>query len=72
MGFNGIYGRYPLVNVYMWRTGKIHHAINGKTHYFYGLFNRYVSLPEGISNYVLYLYRFIQCPGTLRCDPGIG
>ena len=25
-----------LVNVYSLRTGKIHHAINGKTHYFYG------------------------------------
>ena len=24
-----------------------HHAINGKIHYFYGIFNSYVKLPEG-------------------------
>jgi len=29
-------GRYPLVNVYI--TMENHHAINGKTHYFYGHF----------------------------------
>ena len=28
--------------------GKIHHAINGKKHYFdWAIFNSYVSLPEG-------------------------
>ena len=26
--------KYPLVNCYSLRTGKIHHAINGKIHYF--------------------------------------
>jgi hypothetical protein len=31
MGFNGI---YPKWETYKKRTGKIHHAINGKTHYF--------------------------------------
>ena len=31
--------------------GKIHHAINGKIHYFYGhFFNSYVKLPEGRVN----------------------
>ena len=31
--------------------GKIHHAINGTIHYFYGHgFNSYVTLPEGISH----------------------
>jgi len=29
---------YPLVNSHSSRTGKIHHAINGSIHYFYGHF----------------------------------
>jgi len=39
MGQNG---GYPLVNVYILRTGKIHHAINGTTHYFdWAMFNSF-------------------------------
>ena len=62
--FNGKYGGiYPLFigkssinGIWMGYTlwlcqnsyGKIHHAINGKIHYFYGHgFNSYVKLPEG-------------------------
>ena len=42
-----------LVNVYKKRTGKIHHAINGKIHYFdWAIFNSFLMLfvcsPEGI------------------------
>ena len=45
--FYGIHGLsvddfmgYPLVNVYILRTGKIHRAINGKIHYFdWAIFN---------------------------------
>ena len=36
----------------LWETfttlGKVHHAMNGKTHYFdWAIFDRYVELPEG-------------------------
>jgi len=42
--FNGY--RYPLVNVYV--TIGNHHAINGKTHYFYDHFQELCNkLPEG-------------------------
>ena len=36
--------------------GKIHHAINGKTHYFdWAIFNSYVKLPEGMGDvWVMY------------------
>ena len=36
------------------RNGKIHHAINGKTDYFYwAMFNSYVKLPEGKPSKIL-------------------
>ena len=33
-GLMGFYGFYPLGNELTQRTGKIHHAVNGKTHDF--------------------------------------
>ena len=49
MGFIRIYDGIPS-GKRLHNYGKIHHAINGKIHYFdWAIFNSYVSLPEGIA-----------------------
>jgi hypothetical protein len=58
-----------------------HHAINGKINYFdWAIFNSYVKLPEGISNFIslsesyiytdIYRYSFLHIPILLDIPSG--
>ena len=67
MGFNGI---YPLVNL-TFCHGKIHHAINGKVHYFdWAIFNCYLYVHQRVrilmtKRPVTFCYKMWQILGTL-------